>query len=173
MEIFKKERIGNLVPEVQTNIGLGLSNAKTHDDVLAVPGRVIKNGEDIFTGARPQFGASRHVANIVLTVMQHDPEKRAVMNIKYTDSLLNICKKLKYKIASFDRAKEPKRIRVREGSSLEWGTQKAIASFGSVPDIIYDLGGIRKEEMIRVIAEDMDSLVKKVLAIHRLYKKQR
>ena len=170
---FKKERIGNLVPEVQTNIGLGLSNAKTRDDVLAVPGRVIKNGEDIFTGARPQFGASRHVANIVLTVMQHDLEKRAVMNIKYTDSLLNICKKLKYKIASFDRAKEPKKIRVREGSSLEWGTEKAIASFGSVPDIIYDLGGIRKEEMIRVIAEDMDSLVEIVLAIHRLYKKQR
>jgi len=172
LEIFKKERIGNLVPEVQTNIGLALPNAKRHEDVLAIPGRVIKNGEDIFTGARPQFGGSRHVANIVLTVMQHDPDKRAVMNIKYTDSLLRICKKLKYKIASFDRAKEPKKVRVREGSSLEWGTEKAITGYGSVPDIIYDLGGIRKEEMIRVIAEDMDSLVKKVLAIHRLYKKE-
>lgn len=173
IEVFKKERIGNLIPEVQTNIGLALPNAKRHEDVLAIPGRVIKNGEDIFTGAQPQFGGSRHVANIVLTVMQHDPEKRAVMNIKYTDSLLQICKKLKFKIASFDRSKEPKKVRVREGSSLEWGTEKAITSYGSVPDIIYDLGGIRKEEMIRVIAEDMDSLVKKVLAIHRLYKKER
>ncbi len=172
LEIFTKERIGNLVPEVQTNIGLGLSNAKRHEDVLAIPGRVIKNGEDIFTGARPQFGGSRHVANIVLTVMQHEPDMRAVMNIKYTDALLRICKKLKYKIASFDRSKEPKKVRVREGSSLEWGTEKAITSFGSVPDIIYDLGGIRKEEMIRVIAEDMESLVKKILDIHRLYKKE-
>jgi hydroxymethylpyrimidine/phosphomethylpyrimidine kinase len=172
LEIFKKERIGNLVPEVQTNIGLGLSNAKRHEDVLAIPGRVIKNGEDIFTGSRPQFGGSRHVANIVLTVMQHDPEMRAVINIKYTDALLRICKKLKFKIASFDRAKEPKKVRVREGSSLEWGTEKAITGYGSVPDIIYDLGGIRKEEMIRVIAEDMESLVEKVLAIHRLYKKE-
>ncbi|MCH2606118.1 MAG: bifunctional hydroxymethylpyrimidine kinase/phosphomethylpyrimidine kinase [Nitrospinales bacterium] len=172
IEIFKKERIGNLIPEVQTNIGLGLSNAKQHEDVLAIPGRVIKNGEDIFTGARPQFGGSRHVANIVLTVMQHDPEKRAVMNIKYTDSLLQICKKLKFQIASFDRSKEPKKVRIREGSSLEWGTEKAITTYGSVPDIIYDLGGIRKEEMIRVLAKDIDSLVKKVLAIHRLYKKE-
>ena len=172
MEIFTKERIGNLVPEVQTNIGLGLSDAKRHEDVLAIPGRVIKNGEDIFTGARPQFGGSRHVANIVLTVMQHEPNKRAVMNIKYTDSLLRICKKLKFKIASFDRSKEPKKVRIREGSSLEWGTEKAIRSYGSVPDIIYDLGGIRKEEMIRVIAEDMESLVKKILDIHRLYKKE-
>ena len=172
IEIFTKERIGNLVPEVQTNIGFGLSNATKHEDVLAIPGRVIKNGEDIFTGARPQFGGSRHVANIVLTVMQHEPNKRAVMNIKYTDTLLKICKKLKFKIASFDRSKEPKKVRVREGSSLEWGTDKAIKSYGSVPDIIYDLGGIRKEEMIRVISEDMESLVKKILDIHRLYKKE-
>ena len=172
IEIFKKERIGNLIPEVQTNIGLGLCNAKRHEDVAAIPGRLIKNGEDIFTGARPRFGGSRHVANIVLTMMQHDPEKRAVMNIKYTDSLLQICKKLKFQIASFDRSKEPKKVRVREGSSLEWGTEKAITTYGSVPDIIYDLGGIRKEEMIRVLAKDIGSLVKKVLAIHRLYKKE-
>ena len=172
IEIFKKERIGNLIPEVQTNIGLGLRNAKGHDDVIAIPGRLIKNGEDVFTGARPRFGGSRHVANIVLTMMQHEPEKRAVMNIKYTDSLLQICKKLKFQIASFDRSKEPKKVRVREGSSLEWGTEKAITTHGSVPDIIYDLGGIRKEEMIRVLARDIESLVKKVLAIHRLYKKE-
>ncbi len=150
-----------------------MSNATKHEDVLAIPGRVIKNGEDIFTGAQPQFGGSRHVANIVLTVMQHEPDQRAVMNIKYTDSLLRICKKLKFKIASFDRAKEPRSVRVREGSSLEWGTEKAITNYGSVPDIIYDLGGIRKEEMIRVIAKDMGSLIDKILSIHNLHKKER
>ncbi len=171
IRVFREERIGSLVPEVQTNIGLALKNAKNHEDVLAIPGRLIKNGEDIFTGAEPEFGGSRHVANIVLTVMRFDPEKRAVMNIKYTDALLKICQRLRFKIASFDRAEEPKNIRVREGSSLEWGTQKALMDFGSVPDIIYDLGGIRKEEMIRVIAEDIESLTNKILKIHRLYKK--
>jgi hydroxymethylpyrimidine kinase/phosphomethylpyrimidine kinase len=171
LRVFREERIGELVPEVQTNIGLALIGAKCHADVLAIPGRVIKNGQDIFTGAEPEFGGSRHVANIVLTVMRHDPEKRAVMNIKYTDELLKICRRLKFKIAYFDRADEPKKIRVREGSSLEWGTQKALVDYGSVPDIIYDLGGIRKEEMIRVIAEDIESLINKTLKIHRLYKK--
>jgi hydroxymethylpyrimidine kinase / phosphomethylpyrimidine kinase / thiamine-phosphate diphosphorylase len=170
--IFKEERIGQLIPEVQTNIGLALNNAKIHEDVLAIPGRMIKNSDDVFTGAEPKFGGSRHVANIVLTTMRQNPEKRAVMNIKYTDALLEICRRLRFKIASFDRADEPKKIRVREGSSLEWGTHKALLDYGSVPDIIYDLGGIRKEEMIRVIAEDMESLTKKILAIHRLYKKQ-
>jgi len=171
LRLFRKERIGSLVPEVQTNIGLALKNAKNHEDVLAIPGRIVKNGDDIFTGAEPEFGGSRHVANIVLTVMRYDPGKRAVMNIKYTDTLLKICQRLRFRIASFDRADEPRNVRVREGSSLEWGTQKAIMDYGSVPDIIYDLGGIRKEEMIRVIAEDIESLTHKILKIHNLYQK--
>jgi hydroxymethylpyrimidine kinase / phosphomethylpyrimidine kinase / thiamine-phosphate diphosphorylase len=83
IQLFREEKIGQLIPEVQTNIGLALRNAKNHGDVLAIPGRIIKNGDDIFTGAEPAFGGSRHVANIVLTVMRHDPKKRAVMNIKY------------------------------------------------------------------------------------------
>ena len=126
---------------------------------------------DIFTGAEPEFGGSRHVANIVLTVMRHDPQKRAVMNIKYTDALLSICQRLRFTIASFDRSLEPKKVRVKEGSSLEWGTQQALTEYGSVPDIIYDLGGVRKEEMIRVIAQDIESLTNKILKIHRLHKK--
>ena len=86
---------------------------------------------------------------------------------------LSICQRLRFKIASFDRASEPKKIRIKEGSSLEWGTHKALTDYGSVPDIIYDLGGLRKEEMIRVIAQDLESLTDKILKIHRLHKKTR
>ena len=52
---------------------------------------------------------------------------------------------LKFKMASFDRAKEPKNVKQKEGSSLEWGTHKAITDCGYVPDIIYDLGGQGKD----------------------------
>ena len=55
----------------------------------------------------------------------------------------------------------------QEGSSLEWGTHKAITDCGYVPDIIYDLGGQGKEEMIRVLARDIGELVEKILKIHR------
>lgn len=170
-EIFKRERIGNLIPEVQSNIGVGLEHASNIDDVIGFPGRIVKVGDDIAIPAPPAFGASKHVARIVLTVMRHDPEKRAVMNIKFTEELLNICERLKFKIASFDRADEPKKIREIEGSSLEWGTENALSRYGKVPDIIYDRGGMRKEEMIRVIAGSIEDLVEKVLKIHRAYLK--
>ena len=45
----------------------------------------------------------------------------------------------------------------------------AIKDCGFVPDIIYDKGGMGKEEMIRVIASNVETLVEKVLRIHRLH----
>jgi len=42
---------------------------------------------------------------------------------------------------------------------------------GFVPDIIYDLGGQGKEEMIRVIASDVGSLLDKILKIHQRIQK--
>ncbi len=171
VRVLKENKIGRLIPEVQSNLGLAIENATGLNDVIGIPGRIIRNGDDAYTVSPPMFGGSRHVADIVLTVMIHDRTKRAVMNIKYSDQLLSICKKLKYKIASFDRAEEPKKVKALEGSSLEWGTDKAIRDFGSVPDIIFDLGGFGKEEMIRVIAKNPDELLQRILKINLLAQK--
>jgi hydroxymethylpyrimidine kinase/phosphomethylpyrimidine kinase len=170
VDVLKDAKIGHLIPEVQSNLGVGLEDARTHQDVIGFPGRIVKYGENIVTLSPPQFAGSRHVANIVLTAMSHDPSKRAVMNIKYTPELMNICRRFKFKIATFNRADEPSKVRQKEGSSLEWGTDHAIRQCGFVPDIIYDIGGMGKEEMIRVLSEDVESLVEKVLKIHRACK---
>lgn len=169
VDILKRYRIGELIPEVQSNIAVAMQGARKHDDVIAFPGRIVKNGKDIVTLAPPCFGGSKHIANVVLTVLRFDPHQRAVMNIKYTESILKVCRRLKFKMASFSRADEPRQVKEREGSSLEWGTEKAIKDCGHVPDIVYDKGGIGKEEMIRVIACDVETLVDKVLRIHRLH----
>lgn len=107
------------------------------------------------------------MAKIILTVLKYDPEKRAIMNICYSKEAINTCKKLGMKISSFDRQEEPKRIKTKEGLSLEWGTEIAIKRFGSVPDIIYDLGGHEKEAMIRVIGKNAYDVVDKILNIKK------
>ncbi len=166
VERLREMRIGYLIPEVQSNIGVGISGASCPDDVIAFPGRIIRRGEEIVTVAPPGFGASQHVAKIVLTMMGFDPSQRAVMNIRFSSSILEACRQLKFKIASFKREDEPPMVKQLEGSSLEWGTEKAIRDNGGVPDIIYDLGGQGKEEMIRVLAQDVESLVEKIYKIH-------
>ncbi len=169
---LKREEIGELIPEVQSNLGFALEEAKGPEDVVGIPGRIVRNGATIATLNAPQFGASRHVAKIVLTAMRFDPEKRAVMNIKFQQYFLDACKQLKMTVGSFSRADEPKNVKQLEGSSLEWGTRQAILNRGYVPDIIFDLGGQGKEEMIRVIAKDVEDLVGKTKKIHRAIRKK-
>ena len=170
IDLMKGQGVGRLIPEVQSNLAVAIDRARVLDDVIGFPGRITKLGDDFAISAPPRFGGSRHVADIVLTAMNFDPTKRAVMNIKYEPEIIKICQKLKLTIASFDRAKEPRKVKLKEGSSLEWGTANAIKSFGGkVPDIIFDEGGMRKEEMIRVIANDIETLTERILKIAKLY----
>ena len=156
---------GDLVPEVQCNLGMGLSGARTADDVAAFPGRLIRLRRDVHSVAPPEFGASSHVARIILTAMQKEPAKRSVMNIRYDDAILGACRGLGLSIASFDRHEEPLESKRREGSSLEWGTARVIEEQGFVPDIVYDLGDEGKEPMIRVIAENPGRVADIALAV--------
>ena len=167
IKLLDNGEIGALIPEVQSNLGVGLSSACSIDDVIGIPGRIIRFGKNIRTLSRPNFGVSKHIGSIVITVMRHDPAKRAVMNIRYSDEIIDACRELGMSIAYFDRMDEPEEVKSKEGHTLEWGVNKAIKEFGSVPDIIYDKGGMGKEGMIRVIAEDPIKLAIKILRIKK------
>ena len=154
LELLKGEKIGALIPEIQSNLAYALPGARSRDDVAAFPGRIIRDGEGVAVLHAPDFGASRHIANIVLTNMKYDPSKRARMNLRYDEKIIRRCGKLKLSIGSFDRAKEPRKVREREGSSLEWGVQEAIKKAGGkVPDVVFDKGGWGKEAAVRVSAD--------------------
>ena len=162
---LERAHAGNLVPEVQCNLGMGLADAQSAGDVAAFPGRLIRLRRDIRSVAPAEFGASSHVARIILTAMRRDPDKRSVMNIRYDESILGACRSLGLSIASFDRHEEPLESKTREGSSLEWGTARVIEEQGFVPDIVYDLGDEGKEPMIRVIASDPERVTDIALAV--------
>jgi len=158
-------KVGHLVPEVRSNLGYALSFARGAGEVLAVPGRITEIGGRMVPASRPTFGASRHVARIILTAMAHDSSIRAAMNIRYTSQIISVCRRLGLRIASFDRGEEPKGVKEMEGSTLEWGTKRVIDELGEVPDIIYDEGEAGKEPMVRILGRDPEEVVAKVLAI--------
>lgn len=160
--------VGNLVPEVQSNLGYALPFGETHQDVAAFPGRLVRIGERIVSVSRPAFGASRHIATIILTTMRHDPEFRSAMNIRFSEGLIQQCTALGWKVCSFDRGDEPEAVKQREGSSLEWGVERVLSKETSIPDIIFDRGDVGKEPMIRVLGRNPDEVVDKVLKLQEL-----
>ncbi|MBW2020844.1 MAG: bifunctional hydroxymethylpyrimidine kinase/phosphomethylpyrimidine kinase [Deltaproteobacteria bacterium] len=159
--------IGHLVPEVQSNLGYALPFAETHADVAAFPGRLVRIGENIEAVSGPAFGASQHIASIILTAMRHDPGFRSAMNIRFSEAHIQQCQALGWKVCSFDRAHEPKATKEVEGSSLEWGTEKVLSQEATVPDMIFDRGDVGKEPMIRVLGRNPDEVVDKVLRLQK------
>jgi len=165
VQILQGHKVGALIPEVQSNLGYALPSARSFDDVVAFPGRIIRFKDTVAAIGVPEPGASRHIANIIVTVMHYDPSYRAAMNIRYSKELLRTCRKRNWKIKKFDRQQEPDRIKRKEGASLEWGIESVLKQSSSVPDAIYDTGDVGKEPMIRILGKTPQEVVKKVLCL--------
>ncbi|MBI5253657.1 MAG: bifunctional hydroxymethylpyrimidine kinase/phosphomethylpyrimidine kinase, partial [Euryarchaeota archaeon] len=159
-EIKKVDEFYKLVPQVGTNIAYALPDAGDLNEVAGISGRIIRIKEQVKAIGEVEFGASKHVASIVLAAMKFDPAIRAAMNIRYSSEALAACRKLRFMISSFSRKEEPRGV-----STMEWGTVMAIKKLGSVPDIIYDLGSIRKEPMIRILGKSPAEVLGKVRLI--------
>ncbi len=154
--------IGSLIPEIQSNLVAAIEGADSVDDVMGVPGRIIKVGEWVTTVAPPSFGASSHVARIVLTAMKFDPSMRSCMNLAYSPEIIKACRVAGLKVKDFSRNDEPKSVKEKEGSTLEWGVSETIKKCGFVPDIIFDKGGGGKEAVSRVMGTSPLDVVEKV-----------
>jgi hydroxymethylpyrimidine/phosphomethylpyrimidine kinase len=160
-------RIGAIIPEVSSNLGYAIPFAHAKGDIAAFPGRIVRVRDTIATIDVPAFGASQHIASIILTVMRHDPSIRSAMNIRYSPAIIQACKEQRLSILGFDRAKEPQEVKAEEGHSLAWGVEDALHRAEEVPDVIYDEGGWGKEPMIRILGRDPGEVVRKVIDIKR------
>ena len=170
VEKITSGKCGNIIPEVQSNFGYAVPYAQNTDDVAAIPGRIIRIGKGACTLREPVFGASKHIANMILTAMEYNDKYRCAMNIKFSEHIINICKNLGYVIDHFDRTEEPEEIKAKEGSSLKWGTDSVFSRQDVIPDIIFDRGDVGKEPMIRVFGKHPDEVANKVLAISKKLK---
>jgi len=157
------ERSYLLIPEIRTNIGYALNNANTVNDVAAIPGRLTVAFNRVIYCLPPAFGASDHVARVILTAMQYDKEKRSVINIKYYDEIV---KNLPMdNTFLFNRKEEPEESRRKEGHTMNYMMELAYKKLGKIPNYAVDLGEHGKEPTIFVIDADPLIVVKKTLEL--------
>ncbi len=164
-ELERNRDIVKLVPEVQMNLVMAISNARSIKDVAGVEGRIVKLKDKVKATGCPEFGASSHVANTVLMAMQYDPSIRSGMNVKYSDEIIIISDKIGFIHSFYDRANEPINIKKREGNTTSWGAEQAIEKIGKVPDMIWHLGEWGKEPMISILARSPLEVVNKAIEI--------
>jgi hydroxymethylpyrimidine kinase/phosphomethylpyrimidine kinase len=152
-----------LIPETQTNFAYALLDAVDISDVAAVRGRIIKIENSAAPASYIKFGASSHVASAVLAYMSVNPDFRSAINIRFDERIVNVCKSL-FSVASYDRTKEPKKIKRREGSSVAWGILAALSK-NSLAEVIYHRGDVGKEPMITLFGRNPAEIVERIKRI--------
>ena len=179
-----------IIPEVRSNIVMARENAQTIQDVAGIPGRItIVNGLPKAV-ARPDYGASSHMARLVLSIMKYDPDKRSAINIKYHPHLVEICQKLGLVVSSYDRNQEPLEVKKEEGSTISWGVKVAVENLktvqdglvrevtdgnlpevldDAVPDVIYHTGGWGKEPIIVLLGKNPVEVAEMALCLAKLF----
>jgi hydroxymethylpyrimidine/phosphomethylpyrimidine kinase len=152
-----------LIPEVGSNIAYALPGARDKDEVAAVQGRIVRLSGKVHPVGPEDFGASDHVARIVLTAMKFDPAIRCAANIRYSPEIIRIIEDLLLETCSFDRAGEPPGTR-----TMDWGV--AFCCRSGVPDVIFDRGAVGKEPMVRILAQDPAEVVAIISRISNRYR---
>ncbi len=163
---IKIKKFCKLIPEVRTNIAGALRNAKTKEEVAGIDGRItIVNGLPKAAG-NIKFGVAEHTARLVLTAKEFDNSINFVMNMKYTPELVEeIQNKTDLKLVEINRENQPKDVKTREFSTMQWLIKESIEKDGKIPDIIWDKGSIGKEPMIRLFSKTNKDMIKKLKII--------
>jgi hydroxymethylpyrimidine/phosphomethylpyrimidine kinase len=156
-----------LIPETQTNFAYALLNAAEVSDVAAVRGRIIRIENTAVPASYIKFGVSTHVASAVIAYMSVNPDFRSAINIRFDKRIVDVCKSL-FSVASYDRTKEPKKIKRKEGSTVPWGILAALSK-NPIAEVIYHTGDVGKEPMICLFGRNPREVVNKIKAILKNY----
>jgi len=163
-----------LIPEVRTNLVYAREKAVSREDVLAIDGRI--TGVDGFPRAagRVKFGASSHMARLVLELRRLDPSVRAGIDFAWTPPLSRwldgYCRERGWVFSAIDRHGEPEEIREAEGASMPWKVAEAVrAAGGRVPKVFYETGAVGKEPVSVLVGRDPVEVAGEACGIARKY----
>lgn len=155
--------IVHLMPEVSMNVAQALKNAKTLEDIAAIPGRIVKVKDRIRAVSGPEFGGSQHLAEILINIMKFAPEIRAVLNLKLDENVLKAVKSLGLRYSITSHPKPP-----RSAEEVVKAVAKEFEKNGGL-DVVMDWGGIGLEPTTYIFGSDAVEAVKKALLIASTY----
>ncbi|MBP1735493.1 MAG: phosphomethylpyrimidine kinase, partial [Deltaproteobacteria bacterium] len=155
------------IPEVQMNIGYALEGAQGIEDVAAFPGRIGRHEGKVHFKGEPQFGASKHVARLILNFMHYFPSVRSCANMRYDKASIKKAQEKGLIVFSLHGKKKTSSNNERAGNNFDFLMEKTLKEVDNPPDIIYDEGDIGKEPMIRLFARSPHELLRKMEMIAR------
>jgi len=146
------QNFDRILPEVRTNIVMCIKDAKKIEDVAAYPGRITAVRGRAFSFFKPEFGASRHLASVLLAARLVNKNIRGATCIKYDKDIKKAIEKLGITCAIMDRSRF---------NNLE----DFIKNLTNLEDGVIDPGGVQVEPVVYLFGKDATEAVRKVLKV--------
>ena len=135
-----------LVPGVLMNIAEAIPNPKDPTDVAAVPGRIDKVEGRVKAWNPPTYGASGHLAMILIGISHSDPSTRAVASVKWGNDVEEAIKSLGWSMVKTSGSMKP--------SEEEIISRVVSAYVASKPRVVVDTGGYGVEPITYVFGSN-------------------
>jgi len=162
-----------LVPEVRVNLAYALPEAKTREEVAAIDGRITVVRGLSHASGMPKWGASDHMARLIIEVRKYDSTINAGVNFKcdpvITEVVQKYCSEQGVLFGWIDRTKEPAEVAERNGSSMPWKIKQLVESSGGVPKLFYEGEGWGKEPLFVALGNDAVEAASIAIEIARRY----
>jgi hypothetical protein len=153
-----------LYPEVSINIATALDNASSLNDIAAFPGRIVRIGARMVPVSKPAFGASKHLASILLGSIRINADKKSIMNLKMVKGVEEVIKK-----AGLVAVSTKPNERVRSEEEVVFDVIEALKR-NPAADVVLDEGGVGLEPAIYVFGRTPIEVVNKACSIARQLK---
>jgi len=155
-----------VMPEISVNVAYSPEGAKSVEGIVAIPGRIVRVRGQARSFMRPEYGASTHLAAILLEVERKRPELRAAMNLRYDERMSKVLLELGVKHLTMGRD-YPAGSRDKVLGALR---ARLSAPGGAVEfEAVVDLGGEGVEPSLYLFAEDAAKVVRRSLELARAY----
>jgi predicted fused transcriptional regulator/phosphomethylpyrimidine kinase len=166
-----------LMPEVRVNVVYALPGAASGKQVAAIDGRItVVRGYPHASGS-PAWGASDHMARLIIEARKYNPGINAGINFKCDSEIIKVvktyAKENKLVFGWIDRTREPADVSAKDGSSMPWKVRQLVDQSGRLPDIFYEGDGWGKEPLFVILGADAVGVVGTAMAIAGKYKSQK
>jgi len=161
-----------LIPEVRVNLAYALPAAKTPDEVAAIDGRMTVVQGLPHASGMPRWGASNHMARLLIEVRKYDSAVNAGMNFKCDAATIQVvkeyCSKHGILFGWIDRTAEPVAAAEQEGASMPWKVRQLYTRCGRIPKLFYEGEGWAKEPLFIALGNDAVAVAGTAMKIARL-----
>ena len=138
---------------------------KSVNDILGISGRIVKIGNNVTQAGSLEYGGSKHVATAILSMNKKFSHIRSAVNLKLEKETISKLEKNSFNVKNYDRTKEPKTIKNKEGASIKWGINSVLKNSKEPPDAIFHKGDFGKEPMIIIFGTNPNSVIEKISKI--------